>query len=113
MKNAHKVSSILQDAGFKAYVVGGAVRDAIMGQEPKDWDIATDATPEQVTALFKDYKVIPTGIVTFSSTIEEDLSRRDFTCNAIAWDIVNCEFVDPYNGRKDIADNVLRRVEDA
>ncbi len=163
MKNARKASEILQQAGYKAYVVGGAVRDTIMGIEPKDWDLATAATPEQVMFLFGAYKVIPTGIeygtvtvmmphgmepvvndgevylkpkpfepieittfrsdqtysdgrrpdaVTFSQTIEEDLLRRDFTCNAIAWDIVNDEFVDPHHGREDIADGVLRCVGD-
>ncbi len=155
MKNARKASEILQAAGYKAYVVGGAVRDSIMGEDPKDWDLATDATPEQVMFLFRgEHTVIPTGItygtvtvmmpdyvdvenrehvmepleittfrcdqsyrdgrrpdaVTFSQTIEEDLARRDFTVNAIAWDVISGEYVDPYNGRKDIADSVLRCV---
>jgi len=164
VNNAYKASQLLQEAGFKAYVVGGAVRDSIMGQEPKDWDLATNATPLDVTEVFNlaETKVIPTGIeygtvtvlmpipqkgfdftdlrseedflehieittfradqsysdgrrpdaVTFSKTIEEDLSRRDFTCNAIAWDIVNGVFIDPYDGQTDIANNVLRCVGD-
>ncbi|MDD7013721.1 MAG: HD domain-containing protein [Spirochaetales bacterium] len=136
-----KVNDIFVSAGFKAYLVGGAVRDALLGKENHDWDIATDASPEQVMKIFK--KVIPTGIahgtvtvhifnlqletttfrtdsyysdgrhpdkISFASTIEEDLSRRDFTMNAIAADLGTGVLTDPFNGRQDICDKKIRTV---
>jgi len=134
------ILSSLQDAGFEAFVVGGCVRDAIRGVPPKDWDVATSATPSQTKALFA--RSVDTGIkhgtitvllggngyevttyridgvyldsrrpesVTFSTKIDEDLSRRDFTMNAIAYNPTN-GFVDPFNGRDDIAKKVIRCV---
>ena len=110
-----KMNEIFAQHGYKAYLVGGAVQDMLMGKEPHDWDVTTDATPEQVMSIFR--KVIPTGIahgtvtvhfmkneievttfrtesdysdgrhpdkVEYTGNIEEDLSRRDFTINAIA-----------------------------
>ena len=62
-----KVGKIFSEHGFKAYLVGGAVRDAIMKKEESDWDLATDATPEQVKAIFR--RVIPTGIAHGTVTI--------------------------------------------
>ena len=128
-----KVNRIFAKGGFKAYLVGGAVRDIFLGREGHDWDLATDATPQQVMGLF--HSVIPTGIahgtvtirifgheletttfrseagysdgrhpdsVSYAKTIEEDLSRRDFTMNAIAADLADGRIVDPYGGREDI-----------
>ncbi|HJY87100.1 MAG TPA: hypothetical protein VKE24_09715, partial [Candidatus Acidoferrales bacterium] len=118
----------LDNAGFQAYLVGGCVRDLMLGQHPKDYDIATDALPTEVQKLFK--KVIPTGIehgtvtvlqrglsievttfrtegayidarrpssVSFGSDITEDLSRRDFTINAMAFDPIGNRFCDPFD----------------
>jgi len=142
------VCKTLQDSGFEAWIVGGAVRDLIMGREAHDWDLATNARPEQVCRLFD--KVIETGIqhgtvtvmvpgdpngievttyrgdgtysdgrhpdgVVFKDTIEEDLSRRDFTINAIALNPFGDGdnlFCDPFQGRKDIAAKVIRTVGD-
>lgn len=128
---------------FNAYVVGGCVRDMILGRKPKDWDICTDATPEQIIDTLPCYKIIPTGIkhgtvtlivhgtpyevttfrtdgnysdnrhpdsVTFSSDIVEDLKRRDFTMNAIAYNPYTDGFIDPFNGRCDIMNNLIKCV---
>lgn len=136
-----KMNSIFEENGFKAYLVGGAVRDALMGKEPSDWDLTTNATPEQVMKIF--HKVIPTGIahgtvtvhfmkeeievttfrtesdysdgrhpdkVEYTGNIEEDLSRRDFTMNAIAVSIKDGSLVDPFDGQKDIKKKIIRTV---
>ena len=136
-----KMNNIFEKNGFKAYLVGGAVRDMFMNKEASDWDVATDATPEQVISAFK--KVIPTGIahgtvtvhfmgeeievttfrieqgysdgrhpdkVSYASDIEEDLSRRDFTMNAIAVSLKDGSIVDPFNGKTDIKNKVIRSV---
>lgn len=136
-----KMNNIFEKNGFKAYLVGGAVRDMFMNKEASDWDVATDATPEQVISAFK--KVIPTGIahgtvtvhfmgeeievttfrieqgysdgrhpdkVSYASDIEEDLSRRDFTMNAIAVSLKDGSIVDPFNGKADIKNKVIRSV---
>lgn len=130
-------------AGFKAYLVGGAVRDRFLGRTTSDYDIATNATPDQCLRLFP--HAIPTGIkhgtvtliprsrrfkieittfriesdyrdgrhpdtVTFVDDITQDLSRRDFTINAMAIDLENSAFVDPFGGRADIAARVVRAV---
>ena len=115
-ENAKKVIETLEAAGYEAYIVGGCVRDSILGREPGDWDITTAARPEQVKALFR--RTIDTGIkhgtvtvmfgkeayevttyrvdgeysdhrrpdsVEFTANLEEDLKRRDFTINAMAY----------------------------
>lgn len=136
-----KMNNIFEKNGYKAYLVGGAVRDMFMNKDASDWDVATDATPEQVISAFK--KVIPTGIahgtvtvhfmgeeievttfrieqgysdgrhpdkVSYASDIEEDLSRRDFTMNAIAVSLKDGSIVDPFNGKADIKNKVIRSV---
>ncbi|HUI71817.1 MAG TPA: HD domain-containing protein [Spirochaetia bacterium] len=128
-------------SGFQCYLVGGAVRDILMGRAHTDYDIATDATPDQVTSLFR--RVIPTGIkhgtvtvlfkgtrfevttfrteagysdgrrpdnVTFAPTIFDDLSRRDFTINALAYDLLEDRIIDPHDGRKDLSAAVIRAI---
>lgn len=157
-----KVSDTLKNAGFEAYLVGGCVRDLLLGRKPKDWDITTNATPEEIIALFPetfyenaygtvgvvnaDEEIIVQGekdetfkvvevtpyrleaeysdnrrpdAVTFSSKLEDDLKRRDFTINAIALDIpvgksaVSQEtLVDLYDGRKDLEEGTIRTVGD-
>ncbi len=133
----------LKEVGYQSYLVGGCVRDTLLGRQPKDFDLATSARPEQVQAVFK--KVIPTGIahgtvtvlthgehvevttfrsegkyldgrrpetVEFHSDIEADLSRRDFTINAMALDPVTDALVDPFGGQTDLAAKLVRCVRD-
>jgi len=132
----------LECVGYEAFIVGGCVRDIIRGVAPKDWDVATSATPAQAKALFA--RTIDTGIkhgtitvlldrrhyevttyridgayldgrrpetVEFVSNIEEDLSRRDFTMNAIAYHPAK-GFVDPFGGQADINRKMIRCVGD-
>ncbi len=141
-KNVENALERLEDAGFEACVVGGCVRDNIMGREISDWDICTSALPEDVLAVFENEKTIPTGIkhgtvtviigetpleittyraelgysdsrrpdnVRFGVTLEEDLSRRDFTCNAIAYSPKR-GLTDPFGGMEDIRNGVIRAV---
>lgn len=138
-KSCEDVLSRLEDAGYEAYMVGGCVRDSIMGRNVHDTDITTSAHPEEVTAVFGEENIIPTGIkhgtvtvykeyevttyridgsykdsrrpesVTFTRSLEEDLSRRDFTVNAIAMDIRG-SIIDPFGGREDIARKLIRCV---
>lgn len=136
-----KMNEIFVQHGYKAYLVGGAVRDMLMGKEPHDWDVTTDATPEQVMSIFR--KVIPTGIahgtvtvhfmkneievttfrtesdysdgrhpdkVEYTGNIKEDLSRRDFTINAIASYLGDGTITDPFHGRDDIKRKIIRTV---
>ncbi|MBR5964958.1 MAG: CCA tRNA nucleotidyltransferase [Treponema sp.] len=136
-----KMNSLFEGAGYKAYLVGGAVRDEIMGKGAHDWDVATNARPEEVMKIFR--RVIPTGIkhgtvtvhfmkqaievttfrtesdysdgrhpdkVEYAGRIEEDLSRRDFTMNAMAANLKDGSIVDPYGGRDDIKARVIRTV---
>lgn len=141
---ARDVLQILNTAGHKAYVVGGCVRDSLLGRIPKDFDICTSARPEVVDELFssRGYTVFPTGIkhgtvtvdmpdgnyevttfrvdgyyedgrhpssVTFVDDLKEDLSRRDFTINAMAWS-PDEGLVDPFGGRFDLQAGVVRCV---
>ena len=137
-----KILSVLEYKGFKAYIVGGCVRDILMKKAPHDYDIATSASPEQIKSLFN--KTADTGIkhgtvtviengipfevttfrtesgysdlrrpdkVYFVKDIKEDLSRRDFTMNAIAFSL-NGEITDPFGGQTDIKNKVIKTVGD-
>ncbi len=138
-----EIARRLEEAGFEAWAVGGAVRDALLGLQPEDWDLATSARPPQVRKLFR--RTVPIGIphgtvgvldsdgglhevttfrrdvetfgrhavVEFADTIEEDLARRDFTCNAMAWHPLRDELRDPFAGRADLGARRLRTVGDA
>ncbi len=133
----------LYDNGYEAFAVGGCVRDCLLGKTPHDWDITTDASPQQVKNIFK--KTVDTGIehgtvsvilnsvgyevttyridgeyldnrhpkeVIFTSNLKEDLMRRDFTINAMAYnDIVG--LVDIYGGREDLQKGIIRCVGNA
>ena len=134
----------LEAAGFAAYLVGGCVRDALMGRTPGDYDLTTAALPEETAAVFAGERVIETGIrhgtvtvllqghpleittfrvdgaysdarhpdaVTFTRSLREDLARRDFTMNAVAWSPRE-GFVDPFGGEHDIRAGVIRCVGD-
>ncbi|MDR0568709.1 MAG: HD domain-containing protein [Spirochaetaceae bacterium] len=136
-----EIADIFISRGKQIFLVGGAVRDTLRGQESHDWDIATDAVPEEVIGMFS--KVIPTGIkhgtvtvrykgysleattfrtesdyrdgrrpdkVDYAATIEEDLSRRDFTMNAIAVSLPDGVMVDPFDGTGDIRRGIIRCV---
>ncbi len=136
-----ELSQFFTQKGFRVYLVGGAVRDIFLNKKEDDWDVATDATPEQVASLFK--RIIPTGIehgtvtipfrdkmiecttfrteqgytdgrrpdsVAYAGTIEEDLSRRDFTMNAIAVSLPDGCVIDPFDGRTDIKKGIIRTV---
>jgi len=177
-ENVTRVTETLQKAGFEAYLVGGCVRDMILGREPKDWDVTTNAVPEEIMSLFprtfyentfgtvgvvvneentvtretpnevsrettkstkngeietfetvspKELSIIEVtpyrleaeysdsrhpDTVTFSKTLEDDLKRRDFTINALAFDPSKGEIVDLYKGQKDLSDKVIRAVGD-
>ena len=137
--------SVLEACGYEGYTVGGCVRDSLLGRAPNDWDITTNATPEEMKVCFKDFRVIETGIrhgtltvivdgmqleittyrndgeyldnrhpvqVTFSKNIEDDLSRRDFTVNAMAYHPEK-GFVDLFGGREDLQNRIIRAVGDA
>lgn len=142
-ENAANIISKLEDAGYEAYVVGGCVRDRVLGRAPKDWDICTSARPEQVKEVFCGEKIFDTGIkhgtvtilmgdpveittfrldgeyldsrrpetVTFTSDIEADLARRDFTVNAMAYS-PRTGFIDPFGGQADLKKGIIRAVGD-
>lgn len=136
--------SLLRESGYEAYVVGGCVRDTLMGVTPNDWDIATSALPRQTMEVFSGYSVIETGIqhgtvtvlvdcvpleittyrvdgkysdsrrpdaVSFTPSLEEDLRRRDFTINAMAYHPDN-GLVDLFGGVDDIQNRRIVCVGD-
>ncbi len=145
------ITNTLQSAGFEAYLVGGCVRDLLCATTPKDWDVTTNANPEQIISLFpktfyeNEYGTV--GVVnesitednteklslrvvevtpyrkettytnfrhpdevSFSGNLHDDLMRRDFTMNAIAYDAAKNELVDPYDGQGDITRHLIRTV---
>ena len=136
----------LEENNFEAFLVGGCVRDLLMGREVADWDVTTNAKPEQIQELFPDsfyenefgtvgvkvrkpnsedvemiVEVTPYRLeekysdkrhpdrVSFTDVLEDDLSRRDFTINAVAMD-VRGEMRDPFHGRDDIEKKLIRAV---
>jgi len=135
--------SVLNEAGFNAFIVGGAVRDMILGMSPKDFDIVTDAPVEEIKRLFSfpsHGKITEKFLVhafKFEGSIfeiasfrdegnienrndaprpgnaETDVLRRDFTCNSIMWNPITDEILDPLNGIQDIHDRILRTTRDA
>lgn len=157
-KEVSYVTETLQKGGFEAYLVGGCVRDVLMGREPKDWDVTTNATPEEIQKnfpkTFYENKYGTVGVVNaeitkeveagdlsretlrvvevtpyrveseysdfrhpdevvFSKNLEDDLKRRDFTVNAIAYDPASGILKDIYKGQEDLKDKVLRTVGSA
>ena len=134
----------MKSSGYEAHVVGGSVRDAVIGRERGDYDITTNALPDETKAVFDGYRIIETGIkhgtvtliidgepyeittyrldgdykdnrhpdsVTFTSLLEEDLKRRDFTVNAMAYNS-DTGITDLFGGRQDGADRLIRAVGD-
>jgi len=140
-----EIADALEDAGYEAWCVGGAIRDALLGHPDLDWDLATSATPVQVRELFGSRRTIPVGIdfgtvgvldragtmhevttfrrdvrtdgrhaeVEFGVSLNDDLARRDFTINAIAYSPRRNEVRDPFDGRGDLARKLVRAVGDA
>ena len=139
---AKTIITLLENAGFEAFCVGGAVRDSIMGLNPTDWDITTSASPEDTVMVFKDYKTVDTGLkhgtltvvidktpfevttyrvdgdyndnrhpenVHFTKKLSDDLSRRDFTVNALAYND-KTGLVDLYGGQEDIYNSIIKTV---
>ena len=137
---AEEILTKLNENGYEAYVVGGCVRDMILGREPGDWDITTSALPEQVKQVFR--RTVDTGIqhgtvtvmmgdegyevttyridgeyadgrhpdsVTFTPSLTEDLKRRDFTVNAMAYN-GNTGLVDEFGGMEDLDRGIIRCV---
>src|SRR5436190_403347 len=141
-----RVTNTLEKAGFEAYIVGGCVRDLLLGRKPKDWDVTTNATPEHIQKLFEEtyytnefgtvgvvnatvsdeslkvVEVTPYRLegrysdsrrpdeVVFSQKLEDDLKRRDFTVNALAYSPTKGLLVDLYDGIKDIEAKIVRAV---
>ena len=132
----------LNTAGFEAYIVGGCVRDSLMGRIPYDWDITTAATPQETADVFADFRTIETGLkhgtltvlvdempleittfrlegiysdgrhpdsVSFSKRLSDDLQRRDFTINAMAYH-PHTGLIDLYEGQKDLQNATIRCV---
>ena len=151
MQLPQEVKNILEklsEAGYEGYVVGGCVRDLLLGKEPKDWDITTNAKPEEIQKIFPDnvyentfgtvavktssedpglaiVEVTPYRIegkytdkrhpdeVRFADKLEDDLSRRDFTVNALALSMVEgmaTKVIDLFGGREDLKNKVVRTV---
>src|SRR3954463_14205339 len=140
-----EIADRLERAGFEAWCVGGAIRDALLGHPHLDWDLATSATPDQVRQLFGARRTIPVGVefgtvgvldrenvmhevttfrrdvktdgrhaeVEFGVSLDDDLARRDFTINAIAYSPSRKELRDPFAGQADIKMKVVRAVGDA
>jgi len=145
-KEVSRITETLQNAGFEAYLIGGCVRDLLREKKPKDWDITTNAKPEEIQNLFEksfyenDYgtvgvvnedvedstlkvvEVTPFRIegkytdnrrpdeVHFSDNLKDDLKRRDFTMNAIAYDISKGQIIDFYKGQGSIKDRTIETV---
>lgn len=134
-----RITRRLEDAGFSTWAVGGAVRDRVAGRAAGDWDLATRATPAEVMRLFRrtapigvDHGTVGVldgdhmyevttfrrdvetfgrhAVVEFADTVEEDLSRRDFTINALAWHPLTGELLDPFEGGPDLKQGRLRTV---
>ena len=132
----------IYENNYEAYIVGGCVRDAILGFEPNDYDITTSATPKVIKDIFRDFKCIDIGIehgtvsvvidddiyeittyriegeykdhrrpenVDFTSKLEEDLKRRDFTINAMAYNEKE-GLIDLFGGNIDIENKIIKTV---
>lgn len=137
-----QVLETLQSKGYEAYLVGGCVRDSVLGKEPLDWDICTDALPEEMIEIFYDHRLVLNGLkhgtvtviinrmpieittyridgeyedhrhpkdVTFTNNLREDLSRRDFTINALAYNPQE-GLIDYFDGLDDLEQKKIRAV---
>src|SRR3989344_2487800 len=139
-EEVREVSRVLTRAGFENYLVGGCVRDILLNRTPKDWDFTTNAAPEEIQKVFPDsfyendfgtvgvktllgiIEVTPYRLesgysdarhpdkVSWGRTVEEDLARRDFTVNALAYDIESEELLDIFEGQNDLEKRLIRTV---
>jgi len=145
-KEVSRITETLAKAGFEAWIVGGCVRDLLLGRKPKDWDITTNANPEQIQGLFENtfytndfgtVGIVNDGVedetvkiveatpyrlegkysdarrpdsVEFGQNIEDDLKRRDFSVNALAYNPATQQLLDLYGGIKDTAAGIIRAV---
>ena len=142
IKEAFEIINIIEDSGYEAYIVGGSLRDSLLGMQPKDIDIASSASPTEIKLIFNSYKTIDTGIdfgtvtliysdkpieittfrsesvyldsrrpdsVSFEKNIDEDLKRRDFTINAMAYN-QSKKLVDLFSGEEDLNNKLIRCV---
>ncbi|MCK4303431.1 MAG: CCA tRNA nucleotidyltransferase [Candidatus Eisenbacteria sp.] len=140
-RGALQIVERIAGAGGQAFLVGGCLRDLLLGRSPKDWDIATDLTPEQVRSLFRRVHEVGAAFgtllvprrdgiyevttfrtestysdgrhpdeVTYTHRLEEDLQRRDFTINAMAWDLRGERIEDPFGGIEDLSRRQIRAV---
>lgn len=137
-----KIITELKEVGFEAYIVGGCVRDFLLDKEPSDWDVTTNAKPEEIQKVFPDsfYKndfltvTVRQGdmeveVTTYrleaeysdkrhpdklqyAKTLEEDLARRDFTVNSMAMEAAK-KVIDPFDGQKDLEKKIIKTVGDA
>jgi tRNA nucleotidyltransferase (CCA-adding enzyme) len=140
-KEIAEIVNKLSDKGYECYLVGGSVRDLVLGHKVLDYDFATNAHPEDVIRIFR--KTVPTGIkhgtvtvllkdrqyelttyrsdgqyidgrrpesVSFSETLEQDVKRRDFTINGLAYDIAKEQIIDYVNGLDDIDKRIIRTI---
>jgi tRNA nucleotidyltransferase (CCA-adding enzyme) len=134
-----RIADRLEEAGFDTWAVGGAVRNQVLGRPAGDWDLATRARPEQVMKLFRrtvpigiDHGTVGVlegghlyevttfrrdvetfgrhAVVAFADRVEDDLARRDFTINALAWHPPTGRLLDPFGGRADLQARRLRTV---
>lgn len=132
----------LEYNGYEAYIVGGSIRDMLLGKVPSDYDIASEALPEDIERIFSDYKTVDIGKefgtiiicsqegnvevttyrkegsyidgrrpewISFSRNIIDDLSRRDFTINSMAYN-KKTSIIDPFNGKKDLRNRLIKTV---
>lgn len=139
---ARQIIQMLEHNGYEACVVGGCVRDSLLGLKPHDWDICTSATPKDVYTCFSNKRIVGTGLkhgtvtilmadggyevttfriddaysdgrhpdsVAFTSNVEDDLARRDFTINAMAYND-SVGLIDPFHGEKSLRDNEISCV---
>jgi tRNA nucleotidyltransferase (CCA-adding enzyme) len=135
------VIEVIKQAGGEAYLVGGCLRDLLLGRLPNDWDIATDITPNKIKTLFPTVHEVGAAFgtllirrgesvfevttfrtehgysdgrhpdeVAYTRSLEEDLQRRDFTINAMAWDPTGDQIRDPFNGAADLEARLIRAV---
>lgn len=140
--HVERILTLLNQAGYKAYVVGGCVRDALLFKTPKDWDICTSALPDDMERVFRGFRVVETGLkhgtltvvldgipyeittfrvdgaytdhrhpdgVTFVTDVRDDLARRDFTVNAMAYHPAE-GLIDAFGGQEDLQRRVIRCV---
>ncbi len=143
-ENVGLILKRLKEKGFEAYLVGGCIRNTLLGIEPKDYDFTTNASPEEIIGAFPEYKTVTTGIrfgtvtviigkepyeittyrvdgeysdnrrpegVSFTKSLREDLKRRDFTVNALAYN-PDEGIVDLFGGENDLKNGIIRAIGD-